>query len=90
MEDYKINGKVVTLCGLYFFKNYDQGINPLYTGDEIRTIDFSCSSLLNSTMGVINNSLNNFIIRVLIQKFLSTYGWKTTFLPGTGKWEEPV
>ena len=49
-----------TLSGEYYFINYDKGINPLYTGDEVRAIDFSCGSLFISYYGIINNSMNNF------------------------------
>jgi hypothetical protein len=78
MDDYKINydGRVVH-CGQYFFANYDRGINPLYTGDEVRMVDFSCGGILNSTRGVLNNSMNNFTST--INNFTSTGSYTKLF-----------
>jgi hypothetical protein len=49
-----------TPAGDYFFLNYDKGINPLCTGDEVRLTDFSCGSLFHFMYGILNSSTNNF------------------------------
>jgi len=52
-DNYKNNTGVETHCSQFNFESYTKSPNPLYSGDEVRTMEFSWG-------GILNNSMNNF------------------------------
>lgn len=53
VDDYNIDNGNLYHCGQFNFINYSKSINPLYTDDEVRIMEFEMDALLNT-------SINNF------------------------------